>query len=143
MFKRILFLTAALLFFSLPAQSEMKIIVHNSVSNSSVSTYTLSRIYAMQLKNWNGGQSIKVYMLPSRHKLHREFSLKTLKMPTHQLDRLWNRLIFTGTGRTPEVVSSENEMLEKVRSTPGAIGYVNSNLSLEGIKVLNVGQNNE
>jgi len=121
----------------------MQVIVHNSVSNSSVNTYTLGRIYAMQLKNWNGGQSIKVYVLPSRHKLHREFSLKILKMPTHQLDRLWNRLIFTGTGRTPVVVSSEKEMLEKIRNTPGAIGYVSENISLEGVKVLNVGQNNE
>jgi hypothetical protein len=35
-------------------------------------------------------------------------------------------LVFTGTGLAPTVVGSEREMRERVRSTPGAIGYVRS-----------------
>ncbi|MEA3406209.1 MAG: hypothetical protein U9R28_10800 [Pseudomonadota bacterium] len=143
MFKRILFLTVVTLFFSFPVKGATHVIVNMSVPNSSVSTHTLSRIYAMQLKSWNSGETIKVFMLPSKHKIHREFSRKQLRMPTHQLDRLWNRLTFTGTGRTPVVVKSESEMLEKIRSTPGAIGYVSGNLPLKGVKVLESGQNHE
>lgn len=141
--KRILIFSIITLFFSFPVKGATHVIVNMSVPSSTLSTHTLSRIYAMQLKNWNNGEAIKVFVLPSKHKTHREFSLKLLRMPTHQLDRLWNRLTFTGTGRTPTVVKSEQEMLERIRSTPGAIGYVSGKLSLEGVKVLNAGQNHE
>jgi hypothetical protein len=33
-------------------------------------------------------------------------------------------MVFTGTGFAPTVVQTEKEMIERVRSTPGAIGYV-------------------
>jgi hypothetical protein len=36
----------------------------------------------------------------------------------------WDRMVFTGTGLAPTVVASEQEMRERIRSTPGAIGYV-------------------
>src|SRR5260221_11253755 len=38
----------------------------------------------------------------------------------------WDRIVFTGTGLAPTVVSSEREMRERVRSTPGAVGYIRS-----------------
>lgn len=97
----------------------------------------------MQLKNWQDGENIKVFVLPSNHPLHRQFTLKKLKLQTHQLDRLWNRLIFTGTGRTPTVVNSEAEMLQKVKTTPGAIGYVGEHFAIDGVKVLSEGVNND
>jgi len=131
------------LLFSFPVKGEVRTIVNNSVSNVSANTHTLSRIYAMQLKKWSNGDPIKVFVLPSKHKTHREFSSKQLRIPSHQLDRLWNRLTFTGTGRTPIVVKSEKKMLQSVRSTPGAIGYVSGDFPIEGVKVLNAGQPNE
>ena len=125
------------------AIADTQVIVHPSVVNSSVNSHTLSRIYAMQLKNWNDGQSIKVFVLPSKNQTHRQFTLRKLKLQSHQLDRLWNRLIFTGTGRTPIVVKSELEMIEKVKTTPGGIGYVSGGVDVSGLKVLHEVQSNE
>jgi hypothetical protein len=45
-------------------------------------------------------------------------------MYSYVLRRAWDRMVFTGTGFAPTVVQSEREMIERVRSTPGAIGYV-------------------
>jgi hypothetical protein len=45
-------------------------------------------------------------------------------MYSYVLRRAWDRMVFTGTGFAPTIVRSEAEMIERVRSTPGAIGYV-------------------
>ena len=36
----------------------------------------------------------------------------------------WDRLVFSGTGQAPDTVTSTEEMLARVASTPGAIGYL-------------------
>lgn len=141
--KRLSFIFSLSLLLSLAVQADTKVIVHPSVVSQTIDGHTLSRIYAMQLKNWDNGQSIKVFVLPSNSQTHRQFTLKKLKLQSHQLDRLWNRLIFTGTGRTPTVVKSELEMIEKVKTTPGGIGYVSDVLDVSGVKVLNEGQSHE
>jgi len=46
------------------------------VENNFIDGHTFSRIYAMQLKNWDDGQSIKVFVLPSNSQTHRQFTLK-------------------------------------------------------------------
>lgn len=119
------------------------IIANSSVEASSISTYTLSRIYAMQIKNWVNGNPIRVFILPENSPSHRLFVIHQLNMQTHQLDRLWKRMVFTGTGRGPTIVNSEQEMIDKVSSTPGAIGYIEHNIDAAGIKYLRVGDNNE
>jgi hypothetical protein len=45
-------------------------------------------------------------------------------MYSYVLRRAWDRMVFTGTGFAPTIVRSEKEMIERVRSTPGAIGFV-------------------
>jgi ABC-type phosphate transport system substrate-binding protein len=45
-------------------------------------------------------------------------------MQPFQLNRLWNRLVFSGVGVAPTELVSQHEMVAKVRNTVGAIGYV-------------------
>ena len=116
------------------------VIVNPSVQAEDIDAQTLGRIYAMQIKNWNDGQPVRVFTFPSNSKVHHQFVISKMKIQPHQLERLWNRLIFTGTGRTPTIVNSAQEMLQKVKSTPGAIGYVTDSDVTSGVKVLVVGK---
>lgn len=130
-----------MVYFSAPvtAFAGVSVIVNTSVNIESISAQQLGRIYAMQIKNWNDKQSIKVFTYPANSKIHHQFVISQMKMQPHQLERLWNRLIFTGTGRAPNVVSSAQEMIEKVKNTPGAIGYIENNQYTDDVKVLVVG----
>ncbi len=118
------------------ANAGVSVIVNSGTDIEALDTQLLSRIYAMQLRSWNNGDSIKVFVLPARNKIHRDFVVSNLKMQPHQLDRLWSRLIFTGTGRAPTVVKTELEMINRVRTTVGAIGYINVQPPVEGVKVV-------
>ena len=70
------------------------------------------------------GTPITVFVLRDEQELHRQFLLKTLKMLPHQLRRQWDRFIYSGLGQGPTVVESQEEMLQKVKATPGGIGYL-------------------
>jgi len=120
--------------------ADSTVIVNPSVSTKSIDTQTLGRIYAMQIKNWNDGQPVKVFTFPSNSKFHHQFVISKMKIQPHQLERLWNRLIFTGTGRTPIVVNSEKEMMKKVKETPGAIGYIENGDVTSDVNVLVIGK---
>lgn len=120
--------------------ADSTVIVNPSVSTKSIDTQTLGRIYAMQIKNWNDGQPVKVFTFPSNSKFHHQFVISKMKIQPHQLERLWNRLIFTGTGRTPIVVNSEKEMMQKVKETPGAIGYIENGDVTSDVNVLVIGK---
>lgn len=138
--RKVLLIYAFLWFgFSSTVLADTRVLVNPSVSQIQLDVQTLSRIYAMQLKSWKNGQAIKVYILPPRHSTHRKFVLSKLKMQPHQLDRLWNRLVFTGTGRMPFIVENEQAMLQKIKNTPGAIGYIHSAPLIDGVKVVVVG----
>jgi len=54
------------------------------------------------------------------------------------LKRSWDILVFSGSGQAPSVAESTKEMLQKVSSTPGAIGYVPEDFPIEGAKISNV-----
>lgn len=116
-----------------PVMAEPKIILHPDLGEQTFDTFYLNQIFAMQVRKWPNGESIQVFTLPSQSKLHRDFAINTLRIQTHQLDRIWKRMLFTGTGKAPTVVSTEAEMLEVVRTTPGAIGYLGGETSADGV----------
>ncbi|GAB6071002.1 hypothetical protein JCM30760_20990 [Thiomicrorhabdus hydrogeniphila] len=116
------------------------VIVNPSVKTKEISPQSLGRIYAMQIKNWSDGQPVKVFTFPSNSKFHHQFVITQMKLQPHLLERLWNRLIFTGTGRTPTVVNNSQEMIQKVKETPGAIGYVTDSDVSSDVNVLVIGK---
>jgi len=79
----------------------------------------------MRLTSWPDGTPIRVFVLPDKHPLHVRFSKEILGVYPFQLRAAWDRLVFSGTGLTPHVVETVDEMLERVQVTPGGIGYVN------------------
>ncbi len=104
----------------------MEIIVHKTVTLDTLSAAQLRRIYSMRQLKWADNNSIVVYVLPSQHLVHKKFSKEILHIFPYQLDRIWNKLTFSGLGVAPTVVETEAELIKAVSSTPGAIGYVDS-----------------
>lgn len=100
------------------------VLVHPSVADTEFTTGQLRRIFSMRQPTWPDGQEVVVIALKSQDKSHLLMCKNILKMFPYQLDRLWNKLAFSGLGETPILVNSEQEMIEKLLATPGSIGYV-------------------
>ncbi len=92
----------------------------------------------MRLKNWPDGTLVKVFVLPDNHDLHSRFANEVLGLYPYQLRRVWDRQIFSGTGQAPITASSEQEILDRIAATPGAIGYTETLFDNPRIRVLEV-----
>jgi len=56
-------------------------------------------------------------------------------MTPKKLIGVWKKVIFTGLGTPPKIVSTEAEMIQYVASTKGAIGYISASTPSENINV--------
>lgn len=102
----------------------VSVISHSSVDAKSLTTSQLRRIYSMRQIRWSNNESIIVFVLSSQDLTHQNFCKETLRIFPYQLDRIWNKLTFSGLGIAPTVMKSQTELLKMVSITPGAIGYI-------------------
>lgn len=101
---------------------------HPSVSEAKLSTGQIRAIFSMKQNSWPNGQPIRVYVLDKDNSLHKSFCTSVLGLFPYQLERIWNRLVFSGVAEFPNVVSTEAEMVYKLTTEPGAIGYASKPL---------------
>lgn len=106
------------------AEKNIRIIANQSVDIDRLDNDQVKRIFTMYQTNWPNAQPIVVFVLANQNGTHQLFSREILGVFPYQLERIWNKLIFSGLGEGPIRVQTESEMLAKVKQQPGAIGYV-------------------
>lgn len=113
-------------------------IANSSVGLDAVSLNTARLVFSHQLAQWPNGTEVRVFVLPDNHNVHRTFAKHTLSLYPRQLRRVWDRQVYTGTGQAPETVANEQEMLYRIATTPGAVGYLSSEMIDETVHKLSV-----
>jgi len=103
--------------------SAQDLIVNASLPESSLTRNEALLYFTGRLQRWPNGVPVKVFVLPDSDALHRDFVKAVLGLYPYQLRRVWDRQVYSGTGQAPVLVSSEAEMIERVASTAGGIGY--------------------
>jgi hypothetical protein len=127
------------LFLAAAHAGEVVLIVNPSVAAQSVTRSFARAMFGMRVPQWPGDGDAKIYVLPDHHPLHEEFCKKVLDIFPHQLRIAWDRQVFSGTGQAPVEVASEQEMLARIASTPGAMGYLNKgNVDVGKVRLLSV-----
>ena len=121
------------------ANDQYEIVTNPGVREKALTVNSLRSIFSMHLKTWPDGTKIRVFVLSDDDQLHQSVSKEKLNVFPYQLRSTWDRLVFSGTGQAPIKVNSSEEMLAKVASTPGAIGYlwranINENVNVLEIK---------
>ena len=121
------------------ATDHYEIVTNPGVSEKTISRSTLRAIFGMRLHEWPDGTAIQVFVMPDDAPLHTIFAKEALNVFPYQLRAALDRLVFSGTGQAPNTVSSVEEMLAKVASTPGAIGYLTKSRMMDGgVNVLQI-----
>ena len=104
----------------------VEIIISPDEAATAIDRTLLRAIFTMRLRQWPDGAAVHVFVLPDHDEATALFCREQLGTYPYVMRSTWDRMVFTGTGLAPTVVGSEQEMRERVRSTPGAIGYVRS-----------------
>lgn len=114
------------------------IIVNDGVDLRTIDRNRARLIFTARITQWPDHKPVKVFVLPDDAPLHQDFAKGVLEVYPYQLRRNWDRQVFSGTGQAPVQVSSEQEMIERVGSTLGAIGYIGDQPPGAGIKLVEV-----
>jgi len=126
------------LILSAGAASAVDVIANKGVALNSLSLASARAIFGMRQVKWPDGSAIRVFVLPDDHTLHGALCKERLNLFPYQLRQSWDRLIYSGMAQAPNEVLSEEELLNKVAATPGAIGYVRKVKANDPVKILNV-----
>ncbi|BFM05971.1 hypothetical protein GCM10025791_21040 [Halioxenophilus aromaticivorans] len=112
------------------------VITNLMTQEESIAVHNLRSIFAMRLRRWGKEDRLEVFVLPDDHPTHSSFTKSILHTFPHNLRRIWDRRAYSGTGQLPNVVSTEEEMIEKVSNTPNSIGYVTKHHYRDSAKVV-------
>ena len=112
------------------------VIANTSVADTTLTKSKLRRIFIMRQTKWANGEPIRVFVLEQRSELHQSFCKSSLGLFSYQLERQWNKLVYSGLGEAPTTVKDKQTMIEMVASTPGAIGYVDDLIDRDDIRVI-------
>lgn len=133
--KGLICLTFALWTLSCPAQE----LIANGATGVDDLSRNEARLYlTMRIKNWPDGTAVRLFVLPDDNALHARFANTVLGLYPYQLRRVWDRQIFSGTGQAPVTVHSLQEMIGRVATTPGALGYADAGAADPAIRVIEV-----
>lgn len=119
-------------------QLASRVIVNKSVKVEQLSHAQLRSIYMMRQVLWPDGTAIKVFVLPARSPLHLQFSREQLQLFPYQLERVWQKLTYSGTGTPPTEVADSAKMRELVARTPGAIGYIETGYEINELHIVQI-----
>ncbi|MBK1649395.1 hypothetical protein [Rhabdochromatium marinum] len=114
------------------------VIVNRDVNIDSLDRNTARLLITMRMTEWPDKRPVTVFVLPDKNPLHQSFAKRILDVYPYQLRSTWDRQIFSGTGQAPQQVADEQEMLQRVSQTGGAIGYIGAPPDSAAVKVIKV-----
>ncbi|MEJ2405338.1 MAG: substrate-binding domain-containing protein [Candidatus Thiodiazotropha sp.] len=127
-----------LLFLTCGAAQGVDLVANRSIDFETISKSTLRSIFSMRMTQWPDGTPIRVFVMGDKTPQHTDFAKHILGVFPHQLRRAWDRQIYSGMGQAPIKVETEQEMLEQIATTPGAIGYLSEEYINEQVRILPV-----
>jgi hypothetical protein len=116
----------------------VKVIANASVTADAISAADLRRVFLEERIALADGSHVEP-VLEKDGRVHAAFLQKYLGRSEDNLQTYYRTLVFTGKGSMPKELGSDAEVVAYVARTRGAIGYVSSTASAEGVKTLAVG----
>ncbi|WP_111977650.1 phosphate ABC transporter substrate-binding protein [Algibacillus agarilyticus] len=131
--KRLTTLIIGLFVFSVSA--EVAVIVNPSVGDA-LDRKQISRIFMGKDKSFPSGSDITPFNLADGNSVRQEFEKSVIQRSAAQINAYWGKYVFTGKGSPPDTLSSDAEVINKVKSSPDAIGYISSDSVTPDVKVI-------
>jgi TonB family protein len=117
---------------------DVKVIANSSVKADTISAADLKRVFLEEKNSLDDGAHVEP-VLEKNGPVHEAFLQEYLGMSEDDLQAYYQTLLFTGRGFMPRVFGSDADVVAHVARTRGAIGYVSSAASVEGVKTLAIG----
>lgn len=121
------------------AQSaEIKVVGHAGTTPEFIAKKDLARIFLKKKTRWRDGRSAEPVDQRRAPELRERFSEQILGMSVDVVESHWQAQVFSGRNTPPRAFASDSEVLDYVRRTPGAVGYVSGATAISGVTVIRV-----
>ena len=117
---------------------EVAIVGHPGTTPESIAAKDLARIFLKKKTKWPDGRAAEPVDQKRAPELRRVFSEQILGMSVDMVESHWQAQVFSGRNTPPLAFASDAEVLDYVRRTPGAVGYVSGATSTSGVKLIRV-----
>ncbi len=115
--------------------ADVSVIANKGVGTDSITAKEAQKIWLGKKKSL-GGVSVKLSDLPKGNASRDHFYESVVKKNEKKLKAYWAKIVFSGKGTPPKMLSSDSDVISWVASTPGAVGYVDSAAVDDSVKVL-------
>ena len=112
------------------------LIANPSVASAILSRQEVKNIFLSKKKNLKGVQ-IKLAALKDDD-LTKQFLRAYIGKTPSQFSSYYKKMVFTGRGRPPKPMQSEQEMITYVARTNGAMGYVSAEMVTDRVQIVKV-----
>jgi ABC-type phosphate transport system substrate-binding protein len=119
------------------AALEVQVIANPDCPATTLRNDDLADLYLGKKSKWGNGAKAVVLTNANLEETER-FLAQHLERTPAAFSAAWKRLVFTGKGTPPAEARDDRDMIELVRKTPGAIGYVSAGTAVEGVVTLTV-----
>ena len=117
-----------LLLFSSSVWAQVAIIAHPSVPISELDRGELLDLYTGEIESWDDGNDVIVLDLKTRNETRKRF-YDYLGKSASRIKSIWIKKKLSGEGNPPQSFQTDEEVIDKVISTPGSIAFVSSSVS--------------
>jgi ABC-type phosphate transport system substrate-binding protein len=118
-----------------------KLVAHASNPVSSLSAAQVERLFLKKVTRWDDGSEVQPVDLAADSPVRSAFSRDLLGKDVAAIKSYWQKMIFSGRATPPPELSTDAQVLEFVRSNPGAIGYVSAGTAVgDGVEVIKLNQ---
>ena len=134
----LVYILPLLIFANNPAAAEhYKIIANNDFPIDQLSKSNLRKFFLLKNQVLKGTQLL-ITNLKRDEPIRAHFSNDVLKKSSGKIERYYLKLALSGRGAVLKPFATEAEMIEKIKSSKGAIGYIAAETQVTGVKVLTI-----
>lgn len=117
---------------------EFQIVVNASVGIDAISKKDLSKVFQKKASKIGGVKAAPVD-LDKGSDVRKAFSKAVHGRSVNAIESYWQQQIFAGKNVPPDQKAGDADVLDYVRSTPGAVGYVSAGAAVgDGVKVITI-----
>lgn len=122
------------------ADESFKIIVNSGITIEALDRKEIAKFFVKRTTAWDGGESVVPVDQAPDSQVREVFSEAVHGRSVAAVKSFWQKQIFSGRNVPPPELSGDAAVVEFVKRTPGAIGYVSASADTAGVRTVTLGE---
>lgn len=118
------------------SHADVVVVVSTKSSVTSLTAEQTAKIFLGKVVTFPNGKTAFPIDQPEGSGIRDEFYSKVTHKSSSQLTAYWAKIIFTGEGRPPQLISGDVSVRKAIANNPNAIGYIDKNTLNRSVRVV-------